>query len=136
MIQTKTVYHQELQEQVRQLKDGFDIKSVENELLKNELTEVEKPNIILGELSKYVLEMLSELSEYEQKNKLNDRMKASKARLVKMFDLTTQLSGLGDKNRSLKLFNRELFGIIQMLRIDNSKLRKDNETMQKAFEGL
>lgn len=133
---TKTPYHKELQEQLKQVNDQVDINNIENDLLRSDLTDIEKPSKMLWQLTQFILEMIVELNEYEQKKELNDRMKASKVRLSNMLEITGELSNIGDKCRSLKIFNKELFAILQLLRIENSKLRKTNEAMEKSFEGL
>lgn len=135
-MQTKTAYHQELKEKISGLVDDLDIKDIEIGMLKNEITDTLTPNIALMRLSQYVLQMLTELNEYEQKNKLNKRMADSKQRLIKMMELTSELSGIGDRLQSLKFFNTELFGKMQLLRIENDQLRIENEAMVKAFNGI
>lgn len=121
----------ELQQKIKELEDGFNIKDIECGLLESELTETLKPNILLSELTFIHLEMLKEVHEYS-KGKSSDRITSSKNRLLNLLDISTQLSGIGDKNKSLKLFNRELVTRIQLLRIENSDLRKELKKIEDA----
>lgn len=117
-------YIKDLQTKISQLEDGFDIQSVELGLLQNEMLDTLKSNQLLSQLNGSVLEMMNDLVEYEKKNKLTPRMQASKQRLVNMLFVTSDLSELGSKLQSLKLFNRELVGKIQLLRVANADLTK------------
>ncbi len=125
-------YLKKLQEQIERLEDGFDIKNIELVLLENELKDNLRPNIILSQLTQFILQMLIELNQYEQKNKLSSKVLASKIRLLSMFDLITELSGMGDKLQNFKLFNRELVIKMQMLRAENYNLKKQLKAVSDA----
>ena len=96
---------------------------------KNELTDTITPSIAVSELTIYVLEMLAELNEYEQKNKLNDRMVKSKNRLLKMLEIISKVFSITDTMQSLKLNNRELFA-------DLKKLQNSNEELLAEFNKI
>lgn len=129
-------YLDDLKEKAKNLQDNFDIQSVEIGLLQNDMQDTLKPNLLLSELNGYVLEMMNDLVEYEKKNKLTARMQASKERLVKMLFVASELSGVGDKLQSFKLFNRELVGKIQLLRIENADLKNKLEICNTTAEPL
>jgi hypothetical protein len=126
-------YGKKLREEINLLETDLSMQALEAGLIKNDLTETLRPNIILSELGLYVLQMLKELNEYQHKNPLNDRMKASKQRLMKMLDLTRELASMGDKMQSLKLYNRELLAKIQLTRVENQRLKNENEAVKKAW---
>lgn len=129
-------YIDDLKTKAKNLQDNFDIQSVEIGLLQNDMQDTLKPNLLLSELNGYVLEMMNDLVEYEKKNKLTARMQASKERLVKMLFVASELSGVGDKLQSFKLFNRELVGKIQLLRIENADLKNKLEICNKTSQEL
>jgi hypothetical protein len=125
-------YLKKLQEQIESLEDGFDIKSIELGLLQNEMQDTLRPNIILSQLTHFILQMLGELNEYQQKNKLSAKAIASKTRLITMINITIELSGMGDKMQTLKLFNLELVNKMQLLRVENANLRKELKGVEDA----
>lgn len=125
-------YIKELQEKIEALEDGVDMKEVEINLLLSEMKDTTRPNILLLQLVQYVIQMLIELNEYQQKNKLTERMLSSKDRLVKMLDITSELNGMGDKMHSLKLANKFMIGKMSLLRIENSDLRKELKGVEDA----
>jgi predicted nuclease with TOPRIM domain len=125
-------YFKQLQEQIEQLQDGFDIKNVEIGLLENEMQDNLRPNFLLSQLTSIHLAMLSEIVGYEIKNKPSERITVSKNRLIKLLDISTELSGIGDKMQSFKLFNRELVTRMQLLRVENAELRKKLDDVGKG----
>lgn len=125
-------YIKELQEKIEILEDGFDIHSAELSLMESELQDVLKPSLLLSELTHTHLEMLHEVLVYIKKNKVNDRVLASKDRLLRLIDISTQLNGIGDTSASLKSLNKEMIGRLQLLRIENSELRLKIENFEKA----
>lgn len=129
-------YIKDLQQKIERLEDGFDIQGVEMHLLQSEMQDTTKPNVLLMQLVQFVLQMMIELNEYEQKNKLTPRMKASKERLIKMLDITCELSGMGDKMHSLKLSNKFMVGKIQMLRIENAEFKHKLDICNKLGEEI
>lgn len=122
----------ELQEKVELLQDGFDIKSIEHSLLENEMVDMLRPSRLLSDLSGYLLEMTEELTEHVKKKGLTPAAKKSQERLIKLIHLSTQLNILGVHNQSLKLFNKELVGKIQLLRIDRAELNRQITNMINA----
>lgn len=132
----KSQFFSDLQEEIKTLNDGFDIQSMEMGILKNEMTDNLRPNVLLLQLVDCILQMLLEITEYEQKSRLNARMQASKERLTKMLEVATELSGIGDRIQSFKLFNRELVGKIQLLRVDNARLKNQVEMNEKTYQEL
>lgn len=128
-------YIKDLQNKVAAMSDQFDIKSIEIGLLQSEMVDTLKPNRLLSELNSDIIDMMNDLIEYEKKTKLTPRMQASKKRLINMLFVASELSELGSRINSLKLFNRELAGSIQLLRVENADLRKQlnicNETSQE-----
>lgn len=129
-------YIKELQKKIEDLADGFDMKSIEMVLLENEMHDMLRPNILLSQLNQFVIQMLMELNEYQQKNKLTERMKASKERLLKMLDITIELSGLGDKAQSFKLHNKHMVGKITQLRIKNQELQRKMAILERTCQDL
>lgn len=125
-------YIKELQEKIELLEDGFDMKSIEVSLLQNDMQDTLHPNIILSQLTHFILKMLGELIEYQNKNKPSLKVIASKTRLITMLNITIELSGIGDKMQSIKLFNKELVTKIQLLRVENSDLRKELKNVEDA----
>jgi len=124
-------YTKELQEKIKALEDGFDIKNVEMGLLENEMQDFLKPSALLAQQSRLLLEMTDELFEYAKK-KPGPRVTASRDRLMILLHINTQLGSVMCYNQSLKLFNRELVGKIQLLRIERAELKKQIENMTKA----
>lgn len=116
-------YIKQLQRNIEGLQDGFDIKSVELALMESEMKEQARPNELLGQLSGYHLEMLSELIDHCKDKKVTERILASKDRLIKLLDIGHDLNILSVHNQSLKLLNREIVAKIQLLRIENSQLK-------------
>jgi hypothetical protein len=125
-------YFKQLQEQIEQLQDGFDIKNVEIGLLENEMQDNLRPNLLLSQLTSIHLDMLSEIIDYQIKHKPSERIIGSKNRLIKLLDISTELSGIGDKMQSFKLFNRELVTRMQLLRVENAELRKKLDDVGKG----
>ena len=121
---TAKTYVKQLQEQIELLEDGFDIKSVEIDLLKSEMEETLSPYKLLGEQTGYLLDMLTEVIEFERK-KPSERITASKTRLITLLHINTQLSKIVDYNQSLKLINRNMVASMQLLRIKNFNLTKE-----------
>ena len=126
-------YIKELKEKVGALEDGFDMYQVELGLLENEIQEINMPNQLLGEQTGLLLEMLSEVVEFGKK-KPSERVTASKKRLLELLSINTRLNQIVSYNQSLKVFNKQLVGSIQVLRLENSKLNKQIENMVKAEE--
>ena len=124
-------YFKQLQEKIEQLQDGFDIKTIEIALLENEIQDTNKPMVLLCEQNKYLLEMLEQVIEFEKK-KPSVQVKVSKTRLITLIGINTQLSNVCCYNQSLKLFNRELVGRIQILRVENSDLKKQLQNIISA----
>lgn len=125
MAESEIPYWVQLERQIKRLEDNFDIKGVEIALLQSEMVETLKPNVLLMQLTQVHLEMLMEIQEYRTKNKTTERILKSYNRLLKLFDISTQLSGLGDDNQTLKLSNKELVVRMQILRVENSNLKKE-----------
>lgn len=115
-------YTKELQEKIEALEDGFDIKNIEIGLLENEMHDFLKPSVLLSQQSRLLLEMTDELLEYA-KTKPGPRVKSSRDRLMTLLHINTQLGSVMCYNQSLKLFNRELVGKIQLLRIERAELK-------------
>lgn len=124
-------YFKELQEKIENLEDGFDIKNIEVMLLQSELTDALKPNLLLTKITSIHLEMLMEVHQYEKKHP-SDRIKASKARLLNLLEMSEHLNSLSCKLQSLKLFNRELVTKIQLLRVENADMLRQLENIQNA----
>lgn len=127
-------YIKELQETIEQLQDGFDMRSVENALLQNEIEDTQLPNKLLGEQSGYLLDMLNEVLVYEKKMP-SQRITDAKNRLINLLHINTQLNKILSYDHSLRLFNRELVGKIQLLRVENHKLKDELQkvTLSKEF---
>ena len=113
-----------LQEDIENLQDGFDMQGVEIILLQNDIEETLSPYKLLGEQSGYLIEMLTEVIEFE-KNKPSDRVKASKKRLLALMDTNTELGKIVGYNQKLKLYNQQLLGHMQLLRLKNKELRDE-----------
>ncbi len=126
-------YTKELKEKVGALEDGFDMYQVELGLLENEIQEINTPNQLLGEQTGLLLEMLSEVVEFGKK-KPSERVAASKKRLLELLSINTRLNQIVSYNQSLKVFNKQLVGSIQVLRLENSDLKRQIENMVKAEE--
>ncbi len=121
----------ELQAKINLLQDGFDIKSLELGLLESEMQDTLKPTALLNEQNKYLLEILEQIIKFE-KSKPSASVTASKNRLVTLLGINTQLSQIMYYNQSLKLFNRELVTSIQLLRLENSELKKQLKNISDA----
>lgn len=134
MAEVETPYWVQLERQIKGLEDNFDIKGVEIALLQSEMVDMLKPNVLLMKLTQLHLEMLMEIQEFRLKNKTTERVLKSYERLLKLLDISTQLSGLGDKAQSLKLFNKELVGRMQMLRLENSNLKKELNKINESLK--
>lgn len=117
-------YTQELKEKINNLNDEFEIKSLENQLLLNEIEDYQTPNRLIGEQSRYLLDMLNELLEYEKKMP-SERITASKKRLINLLHINTQLNNIMSYNHSKTLLNKHQSGVIQKLRIENNELRQE-----------
>lgn len=129
-------YTKDLQEKIAKLEDGFNIQSVEIGLLQSEMVDTLKPNRLLSELNSDIIDMMNDLIEYEKKTKLTPRMQQSKKRLINMLFVISELSDLGSKLQSLKLFNREIVGKIQLLRIENAELKHKLDICNKLGEEI
>lgn len=123
IIESKS-YLKVLQETIENLQDGFDEQSVEIALLQNDLEDTHSPYKFLGEQLGIMLEMLKEIVEFEH-NKPSERITASKKRLLSLIDTNTQLGKIIDYNHSLKLYNQQLLGHMQLLRLKNEELRQE-----------
>lgn len=121
----------ELQAKINLLQDGFDIKSIEIGLLESEMQDTLKPTKLLSEQNNCLLEMLEQIIKFE-KTKPSASVTASKNRLVTLLGINTQLSEIMYYNRSLQLFNRELVTRIQLLRVENSELKKQLKNVSDA----
>jgi hypothetical protein len=124
-------YFKELQEKIEKLEDGFDIKNLELGLLESEIQDTLKPTKLLNEQNHYLLEMLEQIIKFE-KSKPSARVTASKQRLITLLGINTQLNQIMYYNQSLKLFNRELVTIIQLLRVENSDFKKQLKNISDA----
>lgn len=129
-------YTKDLQDKIAKLEDGFNIQSVEIGLLQSEMVDTLKPNRLLSELNSDIIDMMNDLIEYEKKTKLTPRMQQSKKRLINMLFVISELSDLGSKLQSLKLFNREIVGKIQLLRIENAELKHKLDICNKLGEEI
>lgn len=119
----ETPYWVQLERQVKSLEDNFDQKGVEIQLLQSEIIDIKEPTMLLNRLMLLHLNMFSEITEYLAKNKVTDRVLASRERLLELIDITTRLNGINDRSASLKAINREIVGKIQLLRIENKELK-------------
>lgn len=124
-------YIQTLNKQIKSLDDGFDLKEIEIAILKGDIEDLTTPHKILGEQAGYLLEMLSEVLEFEKK-KPSDRIRASKRRLIDLLDTNTQLNKIVSYNHSLRLLKDELVAKIQILRVENKALKQQIENIIKA----
>lgn len=128
----KSEYVKQLQVQIENLEDGFDIHGAELSLLESELKDVLRPTELLSELTQTHFEMLCEILLWLRKNKPTDRVLASKERLLKLIDIDTRLNGIGDTCVSLKAINKTLVAKMQLLRIENAKLRRELKNFTDA----
>lgn len=125
-------YIKELQEKVEALEDGFDMHQVELSLLENEIQDTNLPNKLLGEQTGLLLEMLNEVVEFGKK-KPSERVTASKKRLLGLLCINTSLNQIVSYNQSLKAFNKQLVGHIQVLRIENAELKRQIGNFNNAI---
>lgn len=125
MAEVEIPYWVQLERQIKDLNDEFDIHECEIFLLNSEIIDLNKPTLLLNRLMKLHLEMFSEITDYMGKNKVTERITASHSRLLELIDITTQLNGIGDHSRALKSINRELISKTQIVRLENSNLKKE-----------
>ena len=105
-------------------------------LVKSELVDTLKPNILLAEMSGLILQMLIEYTEYIQKHKETEKNKLSKARLIKLLDISGSLNGLGDANQSLKLSNKFISASNYLLKKELAECKLELENVRKSFQEL
>lgn len=102
----------------------------------SELQDTIKPNVLLSEMAQLILQMLIEYTDYIAKNKETEKNKASKKRLLRLLDITTDLNGSGDLLYTYKLKNRILFSNTVHLKEDIEKLQGEVDGYKKMFEDL
>ena len=102
----------------------------------SQLKDVLQPNLLLAELSQLILQMLIEYTEYISKNKETERNRASKRRLLRLLDISTDLNGLGDLAVSLRLQNKRLCGYADMKDKKIKELEDEIARYTKSFKDL
>lgn len=94
--------------EVHEAKDERMIAEVD--LLKNELEDVLSPNLLLLEQTQLILQMLTEYLDFVKKRGESAINRRSKERLVRLLEINSKLSGIGDQNATLKILNEKMYG--------------------------
>lgn len=115
---------QELQDKIKTLNWEAEGKDLQIRSVENELMEVLSASVSCSETTMLLLQMMAELNLFVQKNGANEKIKASHARLLRLFELNKSLDPVATQNNQLKNINRELHSNYQLLRIQNAELRK------------
>ncbi|HEY4196886.1 MAG TPA: hypothetical protein VGM63_15190 [Mucilaginibacter sp.] len=125
-------YTKELQQKINQLEDNFDVQAVELILLENELKDNMQVNILVSKLTQHILQMLMEYADFIRNRTPTDAHKKSHKRLIELLDISSQLFTIGTNNQAFKLYNRELVGKINLLRLEKTELKQQLENATKA----
>ena len=122
-----------LQEKIEQLEDSYDIKNVELALLENELQETKEGPALLMQQSSILIEMFEEVFNYHKK-KPSERSKASMERLMKLMDINNRLQSKVSYNAYLQAINKDMFGRIQVLRVEKADLNRQLTNLNNSAQ--
>lgn len=127
-------YTQKLVKQIKSLEDDFDEKSLQLIVIENELKDNMEVSVLVSKLTKHILQMLIEYGDFIKNKTETEAHKRSRKRLSELLDISSRLTNIDSNSQSFMLFNRELATKIQLLRIENSELKRQIENMVKAEE--
>lgn len=122
----------ELQQKIEKLEDNFDSQSIELILLENELKDNMEVSILVSKLTQHILQMMIEYADFMKNRTPTETHKKSQKRLIELLDISSKLMTIDSNNQSFKLYNREMVGKVNLLRIENSELKFTIEKMVKA----
>lgn len=102
---------------IKELLDKIEIHEAKDELLiaevdllRNELEDVLSPNLLLMEQTQLIIQMLTEYLDYVKKKGESELIKRSKERILRLLEINSKLSGIGDQNATLKILNAKMYG--------------------------
>lgn len=102
------------------------------DLMRSELEDVLASSVTCSKMTKLILEMLLELTEYVKVNGMTERAIKSKMRLVKMLDLNYQQETLSISNYQLYHTNKKMLNKYADLLAENDKFQEQLNNITKA----